>query len=422
MADAPLTEMPPAAPGLTPLWRNRDFMLLWSGQFVSTLGSGISGIAFPLLVLALTGSPAKAGIAGFIFGMPYILLSLPFGALVDRWNRKAVMVLCDGVRAINAASIPLAAATGHLSLAQLYLTTAVEGTAFVLFNIAEVACLPRVVTKEQLPAATGQNQGGQIASGLIASPVGGFLYQTLGQTVPFIADAVSYAVSVLSLLGIRTEFQEERVAQPRDLRREIGEGLSWLWHQPLIRYMAFLTGGLNFVNSALFLVVLILAKNMHAPPDVIGIIFAIQGIGGVLGSLVASRIQRRFSYARVIVTVVWLQAILLPMFVVAPNPIVLGVIGAALFLGIPIYNVVQFSYRVAMIPDKLQGRVNSTVRLIAFGFNPLGSVLSGILIQTVGANATVLLFGVCMVVMALSVSLNRDVRHAVPIGEVVPAG
>ncbi|HEY7355716.1 MAG TPA: MFS transporter, partial [Ktedonobacterales bacterium] len=235
---------PPAAP--RSLWRNRDYMLLWSGQAISSTGTQVSQFAFPLLVLFLTGSPAQAGLIGAARTVPYIFLSLPVGALIDRWDRKRVMILCDSGRAIALGSIPVVyAIQGTVPIVQLYLAALVEGTLYVLFNIAEVACLPRVVPKEQLPAATGQNNASEITSYLVGAPLGGALY-AVAHLLPFLADAVSYALSVGSLLLIRTPFQGERAAERRNLRAEIGEGLRWLWNQPLIRFMAFLTGGLNF--------------------------------------------------------------------------------------------------------------------------------------------------------------------------------
>jgi MFS family permease len=395
-----------------PLWRNRDYMLLWGGQLVSVLGGGVSGIAFPLLVLALTHSAAQAGFVAAVFGLPYLVFSLPAGALIDRWDRKWVMILCDSVRAVNIGTIPLATALGHLSIAQIYLNAAVEGTAFVFFNIAEVAALPRVVAKEQLPAATSQNQAAMFGSSLVSPPLGGFIYQTLGRTVPFLVDALSYGASVLSLLLIRARFQTERTAERKALWREIGEGLSWLWNQPLIRFITVITGGLNFEGNALFLIIILLAKGQAAPPALIGVVFAIGGVGGLLGSLVAPRIQARFGFAQVIIATVWFGALLNPLLAIAPNPVALGLIAAGLALVGPIYNAVQFSYRLSLIPDELQGRVNSAVRMVAFGTIPLGEALAGVLIQAIGARSTVLAFAAVRFVLAVAVAVNPHVRHA----------
>lgn len=400
---------------LDSLWRNRDYMLLWSGQCISTIGSGVSQIAYPLLILALTRSPALTGFAFATGALPYLIFSLPAGAYVDRWDRKKVMIVCDAGRALSLASVPIAYALGHLTVVQLYITSAIEGTLFVFFNIAEVACLPRVVRKDQLPNASAQNQAAENFAFLIAPPLGGFVFQTLGKTVPFAVDAVSYAVSVLSLSLIKTKFQEERTAERRKLRVEIKEGIVWLWNQPLIRYMAFLTGGLNFGNEAAFLLLIVLARNQHAPPALIGTVFTVAGIGGLLGSLVAPRFQRRYGFGQVIVATTTFGALMWPLLALAPNPFFLGLIAAGAALTGPIYNAVQFGYRLSIIPDELQGRVNSAFRLAAFGFRPLGAALAGVLTQAIGPISTVLFFAATQLGLALITALNSHVRNARPI-------
>src|SRR6266516_6188555 len=187
------------------LWLNRDYMLLWSGQIVSNIGTQVSQLAFPLLILALAGSAAQAGFAGALRALSYIIFSLPAGALIDRWDRKRTMILCDAARAISLASIPVTYALGDLTMIQIYLVSTIEGTLYVFFNIAEAACLPRVVSKEQLPAATAQNMATDGINALIGPPLGGALY-SIGRLFPFLADAVSYAVSVCSLCFIKTKF------------------------------------------------------------------------------------------------------------------------------------------------------------------------------------------------------------------------
>lgn len=415
--DAPGVE--PQEPPLPPLWRNRDYMLLWSGQVVSVLGGGISNIVFPLLILAMTGSPAAAGFAGALASLPYLLFSLPVGALIDRWDRKKVMILCDLGRAISLASIPLALYFDVLTIWQLYINAFIEGTLFVFFNIAEVAALTRVVHKTQLPQASAQNEAGFIAAGLVGAPLGGYMYQSISRLFPFIFDSISYLFSAISLMFIRTTFQEERVKAERHLGREIREGLSWLWHHPLIRFMAFLTGGGNFIFTGSGLILIVLAQQvMGASPGEIGTMFSIGAAGGILGSLVGGRIQKRFRFGQVIVAVMWVQALLFPLYAFAPNIFVLGAISAFLFATSPIYNIVQFSYRLALIPDKLQGRVNSTFRLLAFGFQPIGSALAGVLLEQIGIFPTLWFFAGALVVLTVLATLNSHVRNAKPIEQV----
>jgi MFS family permease len=208
-----------APPGrrLGPLWRNRDFILLWSGQVVSTIGTRITSIAFPLLVLAETHSPAQAGLVGFAQSLPYMLFYLPAGALVDRWDRKRVMLVADAGRAIALGSLALALALGTFELTHVIAVAFVEGALFVFFSLSESAALPQVVAKEQLSTAVAQNQALIQGADLAGQPLGGLLFG-ISRLFPFAADAISYAISFVSLLFIRSQFQEERVRSTTRLR------------------------------------------------------------------------------------------------------------------------------------------------------------------------------------------------------------
>lgn len=399
------------------LWKQRDYMLLWGGQVVSTLGSTASLVVYPLLILALTRSPAAAGVAVALRSLPYLLFCLPAGALIDRWDRKRVMILCDLGRAIAVASVPIAIWVGALTVWQLYAVSLVEGSLFVFFNIAEVAALSRVVPTELLPAATAQNEAAFGAADIVGPSIGTALFQTVGRAAPFLADAASYLASVLSLLLIRTDFRSSPSKPAVSLRAEIGDGLSWLWRQPLIRTMAFLTGGLNMVSAATPLIVIVLAKHLGASDVDIGLIFSIGGIGGVIGSLVGGRVQERFSFGQAIVSVMWATAILFSFYALVTNWLLLGLITASIAILTPIYNVVQFSYRIALIPDALQGRVNSTFRLIAFGLSPIGAALSGVMLERLGTAATVATFACWYFLLAALTSLNNHVRAAPAVRE-----
>ena len=387
-------------------------MLLWGGQVVSTLGSSATSIVYPLLILSLTESPAAAGFAAALRAAPYLIFSLPVGALIDRWDRKRTMILCDAGRALAALSIPVALWLDALSVWQIYGVAFVEGTLFVFFNIAEVAALPRVVPTADLPRAAAQNEAAFGAVHIAGPSIGTMLYQALGRAAPFVADAISYVVSIVALLYIKADFRVATAGAAQPLLAAIGEGLRWLWGKPLIRYMAFLTGGLNFVNAAVPLIVIVLATEMGASAVDIGLIFSIGGFGGIVGALIGGRIQRRITFGQVIVFVIGAEAVLFPLYLVAPHYLWLGVIYAIIYTLGPVYNVVQFSYRLSIIPDALQGRVNSTFRLLAFGLTPLGAALAGVLLQYAGATWTIVAFAAWYVALALRTIANRDVRTA----------
>ena len=408
-----MTSRTGATPGPeTPLWHNRDYMLLWSGQVVSTLGSSAASIIYPLLILAITNSPSAAGLAAALRALPYLLFSLPAGALVDRWNRKHVMILCDLLRALVVLSLPLALWFDMLSLWQIYAVAFIEGSLYVFFNIAEVAALSRVVPAADLPRAAAQNEAAFGAAQIAGPSLGTLLFQTLGRSAPFVVDTLSYLVSAAALSKIKTDFRPVPITTSRQLRAEIAEGLRWLWQHPLIRYMALLTGTLNLVYAATPLLLIVLAKQMGASDVDIGLVFSIGGASGILGALIGGRIQRRFSFGQVIIGVVWAQALLFPLYLVAPKFYLLGVVFAMIYTLSPVYNVVQFSYRLAVIPDALQGRVNSSFRLVAFGFNPLGALLCGVLLEHMGSTPTVWVFAAWYFAMAVMTQFNPHVRNA----------
>lgn len=396
---------------LKSLWRNRDFMLLWSGQLVSAIGTQVSQLAFPLLALAVTFSPAQAGIIGALRGLPFALLSLPAGAMVDRWDRKKVMLYCDAGRAIVLGSIPVAIWFNHLGVVQLYLVALIEGTLMTFFSIAEMACLPHVVPKEQLPAASAQNQAIDSSSWTLGPFLGGMLYG-FGRAVPFLLDAISYACSVLGLLFIRARFQEERVVESQKIWSEIGEGVRWLWHEPLLRFLAILACGLITPSIGFSLILIVLAQNLHASPFVVGVLFASGGVGSILGAFLTNPLQKRLTFGQLTIGAAWVWAISWLCLAIAPNVFVLGVANGISFIIVPIFLSSQFSYRLMVIPDQLQGRVQSVFRLISFGTQPLGVALTGLLIQGMGPVWTVIVLFVPQGIFALIATCYRPLRQA----------
>jgi MFS family permease len=396
------------------LWRNSDYLILWAGQAVSVVGSQVSLLALPLLILLVSNSPGEAGVVSALRTLPYVLLGLVAGALVDRWNRKRAMIICDTGRAIALASIPVAYWTGHLSIVQIAAVSLIEGTLMVPYSLSSTAALPRVVGTEQLPIAMSQNEATFQMAGLMGPPVSGLLF-AVGHVLPFVADAVSYAASVISLLFVRSEFQGERPPAQRSIWGDIWEGLGWLWREPIVRAMAFLSAVAWVVLATLNLVVIVLAKDQHVPSWGIGLIVGLGGIGGILGAAAAAPVQHRFRFGPIIIACSWAWALLWPLYAVAPNGVVLGMISAGLSFIFPLYNVTQMSYRVAIVPDVLQGRVNSAFRLIAFSGQPVGLAISGVLMEGVGHRHAVLIMTIAPVIMAISATLSASIRNAHPV-------
>lgn len=403
---------------MTPLWRNRDFMLLLGGQVVSTVGTRVSAIAFPLLVLAQTRSPAKAGVVGFAQTLPYLLFFLPAGALVDRWDRKRVMLVADAGRALAFASLPVAHALDRLTFAQIVAVAFLEGSLFVFFMLSESAALPQVVPAEQIPAAIASNQARVQGADLAGQPLGGFLFG-VSRMLPFVADAVSYALSFVTLLFVRTAFQEERPRSQTRLAHEVSEGLVWLWRQPFLRAAVLLVAASNFAFSGLVLALIVRAKNLGASPSLIGAMFAFLGGGALVGSAIAPWVQRRIPARIVVLGALWLWAATTASLVLMPNAIALGAVsGVAAVLG-PVFNVVLASYRYALVPDRLLARVQSAALVVAWGMTPLGSLAAGFLLQAVGAVDSLLVFAGINIAIAACATAVRAVRAAPQIDELL---
>ncbi|PZR98348.1 MAG: hypothetical protein DLM69_08800 [Candidatus Chloroheliales bacterium] len=298
-----------------------------------------------------------------------------------------------------------------MTIGQILVTAFIEGSAFVFFTIAETAALPQVVYRQQLPAASAQNNAGYGLMELIGAPIAGFLYNAVGRLVPFIFDAVSYSASVVSLTFIRTRFQIERAKTARHLGAEIAEGMCWLWSRPLIRLLAILAAGVNFRMVATYLIVIVLAQNMGANAFQLGLVFSVAAGAGIVGSIIGGIIQRRFSFVQVITVTRVLTTLIFPLYLFASNIFLLGLVTVALYIFDPIYDVVQYSYRLALIPDHLQGRVNSSFRLIAWGMRPISAALTGILLEHGGPNITILVFAAIGLFFALPV-FSPAVRNA----------
>lgn len=269
--------------------------------------------------------------------------------------------------------------------------------------------------REQLPAAVAQNEVATYITTLLDPLFSGLLY-TVARMLPFATDALSYLFSVGSLLFIKTRFQQSHTVNTRSLHTDIQEGLKWLWNHPLIRFLALLSAGSNLLSSSYVLLIIILAQQMRTSNAVIGLIFTMGGLGGIVGALLAPFIQKRWSFWHVMTSGTWIWAILTALYVLAPTPLLLGVITFLLFLLWPICNTVQMSYRLALIPDHLQGRVNSAFRLIALSGQPLGLALTGLLVGTSGVSFTVLLTAVGLAIVAFFVTINPSLRHAPLLG------
>jgi Transmembrane secretion effector len=406
-----------------PLRRNRDFQLLWGGQAVSVLGSQISKIAYPLLVLTLTGSPARAGIAGFAAMLGYLLFPLPAGALADRFDRRRMMIACDAIRLAAVGSIAVAGWVAHISYTQVLIAGFVEGSAGVFFGLAQRAALPMIVHVSQRSVAVSQNEARNFGAQLAGPAVGGSLYG-LAQAAPFAADAVTYVASLATLPFIKAPMQERardgghgpagapRGAVRRALIRDLREGLAWTWREPFLRYSAFFAGAVNVLLQVLTLGLIVLARHDGASAAETGFIVACYGAGGLAGAFVAPWVQRTLPAGLTITGCMWAWAILLgamaairmPLWL-CPVVVVMGFVG-------PAWNVSAQTYRMRITPNEMLGRTSSVALQIAWGTIPLGSLLAGFLLQELSPSAAIGVVAAGMGAVALAATATGPIRRA----------
>jgi MFS family permease len=364
------------------LWRHRNFLLLWSGQTVSEMGSAITQLALPLTaVVVLRASTFQVGLLTSAATLAFALIALPAGAIVDRHAKRRLMIWCDIARMLIIGSIPLTAALGALTLGQLYAVAITAGVCTVFFDVSYQSYLPVLIAKEDLVDGNGKLGATQAFAQVTGPGVGGALVGLVGAARAMAADAISYAVSVASLLAIRAREEPPHPGQRQPLRKEIAEGLSFVLRHPILRKIVACTGTANlFGGMAVAVEIIFLVRLLHVRPADTGLLIAVASLGGVAGGVLSGRLSRVIGSARIIwfsILVLGLPQLLVPL--AEPGwRVVLFPIGFAAyaFMGV-VYNVAQVSYRQAICPPRLLGRMNAAVRWVVWGTLPLGGVLGG---------------------------------------------
>jgi len=380
----------------TSLWRHRNFLLLWSGQSVSEIGSSVTQLALPLTAVVVLGaSTFQVGLLTSASTAAFALIALPAGALVDRWAKRRLMIWCDVARMVIIGSVPLAAALGVLTLGQLYAVAVTAGVGTVFFDVAYQSYLPEVVDREHLVEGNGKLGATQAFAQVTGPGLGGALTGLVGAARALAADSISYAVSVASLLAMNVREEARPAAGARQettLREEIAEGLSFVLRHPVLRKIVACTGTANLFGSmGIALEIVFLVRVLRVRPADTGLLIAVASLGGVAGGLLAGRLGRRIGSARIIwysMLVLGSPQLLIPL--AAPGwRIAAFPVGMAFFsFSAVVYNVAQVSYRQAICPPGLLGRMNAAVRWVVWGTLPLGAVIGGALGTLAGVRPT----------------------------------
>ncbi|MBA2680243.1 MAG: MFS transporter [Ktedonobacteraceae bacterium] len=382
------------------LWRDPSFVLYWSGSIISVLGSYVTLVLLPILVYRLTNSAFQTALLTALNVVPYFCFGLFAGVLADRVNRKRLMVLCNLGSMLAIGSIPFASLLHVLTLPHIYIAALLVATVTVWFDAADFGALPALVGRERVVAANSYLQSAATFLGILGPSIAGILAAALSPALALSADALSYALAAVSLLFIPRAFNALRTqdtGQHSFVKRtitDIREGLHFLLHQPLVRTMTFLGFGNSFTGGAVtgLLVVyavrgLALSKNDAR----IGLLFTAGAIGSLLAGLLLPRLVKRFPVGYI--TLLGLC--------VTPLALLGLAFSSSLIVSLLLYGLWDACYTLTIIngislrqmvtPDHLQGRVNTTARMIAWGGTPFGAAIGGILAQVLDVRLTYLI-------------------------------
>jgi len=386
---------------LTGLWRQADFLKLWAGETISLLGSQVTLLAMPLLAaITLEATPIQMGILGTLQYIPWLLVGLPAGAWVDRMRRRPIMIAADVGRALLLALIPIAALTHTLRIGHLYIVGFLVGILNVLFEVAYSAYLPTLVARDHLVEGNSKLQASASVAEIAGPGLGGGLVQLVSAPLALAVDAFSFLGSALSLAWIRTPEPGVPPARvSRSLSPEIREGLRLVFGNPILRAFTFTSATANFsIDVHLAVFVLFATRDLRVTPVMLGGMYAVASLGGLLGSVMATRLVRWLGLGRAIVAghlQVILALLIIPLSgrqVEIALPLI--VFAQAMWgFGAVVYVVNSVSVRQAITPNQYQGRVAASLRFVSWGISPLGFMLGGILGEMLGLRATLLAAG-----------------------------
>lgn len=363
-----------------------DFWKFWTGETVSAFGTSITQFAMPLIVFKLTGSAVALGGAAAIFTLPHLLFGLAIGAWTDRTDRRRLMIAVDVLAAAAVASVPIAAATGLLTVWWIYAVTFVTSTLSIFFETAQFGAVPSLVDRTDLITANGRIQASFAAASVLGPVAAGVLLGFVPVETVLYVDAASFLVSAVTLSFIRRSFNAE-VAQRRmtSIRQDIAEGLRYVLSHPVLRNISLMMALINLVSTAVFAELVLFAKQeLGAADGQIGYIFAAGGVGVFLCSLAAGPLRRRWSFGNVALGALMLSGIL-TVALAYTRSLWLGIVFWGLSAGLgTLFNINTGSLRQAIVPNQMLGRVISIAMVLAWSANPIGAIAGGILIERTG--------------------------------------
>lgn len=395
-------------PGYRQLARNRDFTVLWIGDTVSELGSSLSMFVLPLIAYALSGSTITAALveAAYLGGLCAMLL--PAGALADRLDRRRIMLVTSGTGCAAYASLAIAGALDHLALLHLGGVALVSGVAAGAFNPAQTSAIRSVVSTEDLPTALSQNQARQHVASLLGGPLGGTLY-AVTRWLPFAVDAITFAIACITVSRVRTDLSAaHRRHEP--LRRQLTEGFGFIWARPFFRMLLAWASLTNLVTNAIFFVIVLRMAQEGAPAAQIGLVSTAAGVGGLLGAALAPSLIHRLPTGALTVIIGWMCCLPLVPLTWSSSPAVACACTFLFMLLNPVGNAGIGSYRMAVTPDRLQGRVSSASQFASMSIMPLSPILGGWLLDQHGGDTSMVVLVTASALLAVLLTSSRSIR------------
>lgn len=374
------------------MWRHGDFLKLWSAESISQFGSQVTALALPLVAVLVLDASAFAVSALFVVEfLPFILFAIPAGVWVDRLRRKPLLVLADLGRAALLGSIPIAYAFDALHMGQLYAVGFLVGICTVFFDVSYQSYLPSLVARDQLVEGNSKLEISRSGAQIAGPGAAGGLVSAVGAPVAILLDAISFLVSAVFLFGIRKEevLPERAEGAPRpSMLAEAKEGLGYVLKHPFLRPISICTGSSNFFWSMSGAILIVYAvRELEMSPAMIGLVFSLANAGPLLAAVTANRLARRIGVGP---TILW-TAILFStagiFYPLAPKelPEPFFVAGGILAgFGAVAYNITQVSFRQAITPERMQGRMNAVIRFLVWGTMPLGALSGGALGTWIG--------------------------------------
>lgn len=411
--------LPEAEPGRRRL--GGDFARVWGAAAISNAGDGVRITALPLLAAAVTRDPVA--VSGILLAghLPWLLFTLPAGAIVDRLDRRNLITVVSTLRAAVMAMLCGLVFFGEAGLPALYAVAFLQGVGEVFSDNAVFALVPAVVPKERLEDANGRLEAIVVATNQFAGPaLGGLLFaQSAG--LPFLVDAGSFVLMALLIMGIRHRSPARAAAGPRaTIRSDIGEGVRWLRARPSLRNLSYIAALTNVALNATFAIFVLFAlEELHLSAPAFGILLSIEAVGALAGSLAAGRIRKHIGIPLALAAALGVAGLAnLTMSTTAVVPLVSAMMVAVAFAG-GVWNVLTNSLRQAVTPDRLLGRVQSAHRLLSWGAIPFGTLLGGGAAAAFGLRAPFLIAAVMLCALAVSAFINS--KHLQPDYMAAPA-